>query len=62
MIDKKVLSWLLTVPSCDINFQMQLKDANKETIRKALKDKSINKTKRIALERRLKKYERQIET
>ncbi len=54
MINKETLSWLITVPPCDINFQMRLKEANKETVEKALKDKSVNKTKRIALERRLK--------
>ncbi len=42
-IDKKILSWLTTVPASDINFRNNLKQANKETLQAALKDKTLSK-------------------
>ena len=43
-INKITLGWLTTVPASDENFKGQLKYANPETIRAALKSKGLNKT------------------
>ena len=57
-VDKVVLSWLVTVPSGDINFWTNLKRANIETIEEALKAENLGKTKTLILERRLRKLKK----
>jgi hypothetical protein len=57
MINKETLSWLITVPHSDGNFKSNLEKANAETIKEALKDNSLGKTKRKVLESKLKKLE-----
>ena len=62
MIDKNILSWLVTVPHSDIGFKSYLEEANIETIEEALKDKFVGKTKRIVLERKLRKLKKGVVT
>ena len=54
-IDKDILSWLAYTPASDINFIMQLREANIETCRAALKYKRISKTARKKIESKLRK-------
>ena len=49
-INKKILSWLITVPASDTNFRCQLKDANIETMQEALKNKELSKAARKFIE------------
>lgn len=55
MVNKEILSWLVTVPHSDVNFKSKLSDSNRETIEEALKDKGIGKCKRKVLEIKLRK-------
>lgn len=57
-IDKKILSWLTTVPSSDINFKYQLKDANLETMEEALKNIGLSKTARKAIKIQMRKLQK----
>lgn len=54
-MNKENLSWLTTVPASDVNFKGRLKDSDAETIKKALKCKTLSKAARKAMEIRLRK-------
>ena len=56
-VDKKILSWLTTVPASDCNFKSQLKDANIKTMQEALKDKELSKLARKSIEIELRRKE-----
>lgn len=58
MINKNDLSWLTSCPASDCNFKGHLNDSNIETLREALKDKSISKAARKAIEIKIRKLEK----
>ena len=57
-IDKKILGWLTTVPAHDSNFRWNIKFANIETLKKALKDKTISKSARSIMKSRLRRIDK----
>jgi len=62
MINKEILSWLITVPSGDINFKNKLKESNIETIKQAIKitEKKLEMTKLKKLKAELNRKEKNI--
>lgn len=55
------ISWLLNVPPGDVNFQLRLKEASAQVLRYALAvmpDEDGHQTRRLTIERRLRKLER----
>ena len=57
-VEREILNWIVNVPASNNNFKIQLKKANLETCREALKNNCISKGARKAIEvqvRRLKK-------
>jgi hypothetical protein len=56
-IDKRILSWLTTVPAGDTNFKWNLKEANKVTLQAALRNKKISKTTRKSIEIQLRRVD-----
>lgn len=57
-INKEILNWIVNVPASNNNFKLNLKKANLQTCREALKNNCLSKGARKAIEvqiRRLKK-------
>lgn len=57
-INKEILSWLITVPASDMNFKVNLQQANLETLQESLKNNSLSKLARKSIESRIKKLQR----
>lgn len=57
-VDKKILNWLTSCPASDTNFKCNLDYANVETLQAALKDKTISKTARLTIERKIRKKQK----
>ena len=58
MINDNDLKWLTRCPASDLNFRNHLKQANAETIKEALKDKTLTKTATNLLNAELKRKEK----
>ncbi|GAH42547.1 unnamed protein product [marine sediment metagenome] len=55
-INKQILDWLIYTPSGDINFKNNLKIANLETLKEAVKSQEISKTAREKIERKIRLF------